>query len=635
MKNGKSPGIDQIPIEFIKATIDEIKPHLQTIFNYILAKGEYPDKWAQGLRITLPMGKDDFRPITIEPAFSKIFETILDNRLSFMNEAFENGDKHNGGFVKKSMTQDNMLILTGCIQSQLNKGKNMFVAFVDFKKAFNYVNHKMLFYKLIKQGIRGRFLNILKSMYNKLKAVLKINQSLYDWILDKCGTNQGGPLSPNMFRYMLSDLRNFLEETFGIVISDEEILIHILWADDLILMSDTMEGLQKQLDGLFKFCSQFQMIVNELKTKVMIFGKQTGNPRFKFNNKYLDIVKQYKYLGCIFSESKIITGNIFRDMPEYVSEKGMKASFATLKKYSSLGRPTPKVSLHLFDTFVKPILLYGCEIWSGSHENKVIENLQLKYLKLMLGVKSSTCNLATYGETGRFPLYLEQVHRSIKYWVRIIKLDDSKLVKQVFSLLKTDNELGFTNWASKIEGFLNRYGMSNYWNKEEWNEQDSYIFLANMKELVYSKYQNSWFKQLSEFPKMRSYVTFKDEFRLESYLLDIKSFKLRKILAKFRLSSHDLEIEKGRYHKPPIPAELRTCKLCGSGEIENEEHFLLNCPNLTNIRQKLQEHLIDNGLMTPLTLKSILLTRNPKCIFHVAKFLEKAFAYREKCLSIQ
>jgi len=73
-------------------------------------------------------------------------------------------------------------------------------------------------------------------------------------------------------------------------------------------------------------------------------GKKSGTENFKFNNKTLDIVEQYKYLGCIFNEIKISTGNVNGVMPEFLAEKAMKASFATMKKYSSLGRLTPSYS---------------------------------------------------------------------------------------------------------------------------------------------------------------------------------------------------------------------------------------------------------------------------------------------------
>ena len=90
------------------------------------------------------------------------------------------------------------------------------------------------------------------------------------------------PLSPNMFRFMLADLKNYLDNQYGINLSDQ-LLVHLLWVDDLVLVSDSPQGLQKQLDGLFSFCSRYQMIVNQLnKTKVMIYGN-VKNDQFVFS----------------------------------------------------------------------------------------------------------------------------------------------------------------------------------------------------------------------------------------------------------------------------------------------------------------------------------------------------------------
>ena len=142
---------------FIKATYDNIETDLTLLLNYILASELYPNKWATGLRVAIPKGSSDIRPITIEPIFAKILETILDNRLNFIFEALNKTDIYNGGFLKGTMTQDNLLIVLTCIQKQLSIGKKLFIAFVDFKKAFNLFNHTILFYKLHKVGIHGRF----------------------------------------------------------------------------------------------------------------------------------------------------------------------------------------------------------------------------------------------------------------------------------------------------------------------------------------------------------------------------------------------------------------------------------------------------------------------------------------------
>ena len=88
LKNGKSPGIDHIPVEFIKESIDIIKHDLQHIFNYVLSYEKYPDEWCHCLEVSSPKGSNGIRPITIEPIFPKIFETILDIEFHLLTKYF-------------------------------------------------------------------------------------------------------------------------------------------------------------------------------------------------------------------------------------------------------------------------------------------------------------------------------------------------------------------------------------------------------------------------------------------------------------------------------------------------------------------------------------------------------------------
>ena len=396
--------------------------------------------------------------------FAKLFEIILDNRRIFVNEAFGKNDAYNGGFLKGSRTQDNIFILSSCRNKLLNMGKGLFVAFVDFKKAFSYVNHNILFYKIFKTGFKGRVIKVLRNMYTKIKAVVKVNNILYKWIEDLCGTNQGGPVSPDIFRFMLNDLKEFLESEYGVVIDENEILLHLLWADDLVLLADTPGGLQKQLDGLFKFVSSYQMIVNEMKTKIVIYGHTNENTqyRFMFNGKPIDIVESYKYLGCIFNACKTVKGNIFKEMVSYSADKAIKASFAVVKKYSSVGCLSPKIGFHLFDTCISPILNYSSEIWCRGIESQIIERVQLRFIKFILGVKNSTCNLAIYGETGRFPIILYQKLKVVDYWLRLQSLNRNCILKNIYKMVQSLHNSGFKTWLEIVNSILKEANLSLY-----------------------------------------------------------------------------------------------------------------------------------------------------------------------------
>ena len=122
----------------------------------------------------------------------------------------------------------------------------------------------------MKSGYKGKVLNLLRDMYSKIKCRIKMSNWFYDWIKDDHGTNQGGSLSDNMFRELLCNMRSFLNTEYGIVINGENILFHILWVDKLLRMSSSEIGLTKQLNRLLKFVSKYQLIVNILKTRVLI-----------------------------------------------------------------------------------------------------------------------------------------------------------------------------------------------------------------------------------------------------------------------------------------------------------------------------------------------------------------------------
>ena len=131
---------------------------------------------------------------------------------------------------------------------------------------------------------------------------------------------------------------------------------------------------------------------------------------------------------------------------------------------------------------------------------------------------------------------------------------------------------------------------------------------------------------------MQTYITFKKDFRLESYLLYVKDFKLRKLYSKLRLSSHDLEVERGRYQKPRIPREDRLCKMCNVS-IEDKEHFFIGCNAYDQLRQQYFKLIKYVNPQFNLDFGTIMMSKNEKVIFYSCKFLEKALLLRADSLT--
>ena len=139
LKTNKTPGLDSIPAEFIKACKHVISPTIATVFNYIIEHRDFPETWSCGTRSgVFKSGKrnivDNFRGITILPIMEKIFEAAVYKRIVFVNEAFEFCDRYNNGFLEGSRTSDNLFMLSGLVERQYTMNKRLYVCYITSRK---------------------------------------------------------------------------------------------------------------------------------------------------------------------------------------------------------------------------------------------------------------------------------------------------------------------------------------------------------------------------------------------------------------------------------------------------------------------------------------------------------------------
>ena len=163
----------------------------------------------------------------------------------------------------------------------------------------------------------------------------------------------------------MSDLRDYLDEYTGVCLSDitisDKILLNLLWADDLIMVSTTPSGAQKQLNGLEAFSRKNQTTVNNLKTKLVIFGKQMDF-KLTYKQNVKEHVDHYKYLGNIIRSIQRPHGDIFVNNYEYLCDKARKAIFGLLSRLRNVGPLPPQTMIYLFECCVQPILTYGSDV---------------------------------------------------------------------------------------------------------------------------------------------------------------------------------------------------------------------------------------------------------------------------------
>lgn len=609
LKGGKAAGLDRIIYEFLKHGRYVLLKPIKKLFEIILVSNCYPSLWVKNILVTIHKSGsrddlDNYRGISIGSCFGKLFGVVLTNRLLHVIKKYNIIGHNQIGFMSGHRPADHVFVLNTLINKVVkNRKQQLFAAFIDFRKAYDRINREHLFQKLNGYGIHGNFYRTLNNMYKQVEQLVKVNNYLLEPILTSLGLKQGCNLSPVLFNLFIEDIKDiFNRDCFPTKLDDQEIN-HLLYADDMILLSLTKEGLQECLNRLSVYCQKWGLEVNLDKSKVIIFsrcGRIPQNLQFTFNNNTITIVQKYKYLGTIISAS-----GSFSQAKEELIDKGKKAYFSIRKVLQKTDFDV-KLSLHLFDSVIKPILTYNCEVWSqftqpqlnllikGKHNrsnlfesyNNEIEQKHLKFCKTLLGLNKKASNVATLGELGRFPLKSFCYVQQLKFLYRLSHIEKSTFVYKAYLDSEKLSNSGNFSWALSVTYLCKLLNCTDIMSKI--NSMSKTQFNAYCHKLLENEYLDYWRKKVfvdkidESGNKLRTYRIFKKDFKLENYTM-MKSRTLKKSLAQFRCANHRLEIELGR--RLDIPRDKRYCLICDQAEVGDEMHYLLNCKTLEMERE--------------------------------------------------
>ena len=244
-------------------------------------------------------------------------------------------------------------------------------------------------------------------------------------------------------------------------------------------------------------------------------------------------------------------------------------------------------------------------------------------MRFILGVSRHTTNNGVRGELGRYPISIFIFSQVYKYLKRLYNKEGGCLLQRAFNeqLLLQGNQKSWLVVAQKIVSFPNSFCST----------------VEHFTKCLQLKYDQFWTEktvQNSEH-KLCTYALFKKEFKFESYLdLPIERARLC-LLTRFRLSSHKLRVETGRYEKPYLPRENRICLMCENG-IEDEQHFILKCPYYKNERSNLKLSLEISRLdSSQNAFVKIMSCNDLNNTLPVIKFLEKSYDIRDNKLNVR
>ncbi|XP_043227986.1 uncharacterized protein LOC122384520 [Amphibalanus amphitrite] len=441
----------------------------------------------------------------------------------------------------------------------------------------------MLWRKLISNGINGKILRVIYNMYANAKSCIQEGSSVSDLFTCNIGVRQGENLSPLLFALYLNDFEltiskkfkglEFLSNEIKEALSDDDVeyfmrIFCLLYADDTIVLAETPIELQAALDAVHSYCQDWQLTVNTAKTKVVIFsrGRVKKAHTFCFGNEPLEVVREYTYLGTVFSSNGSMKAAVLKQVAQ-----ANRALFKLCSIISSLNLRID-TCWELFDKMVVPVLLYGCEVWGLSHI-QYIENFHKKFMKHLLKISKYSANCMAYGELGRTTLEVVIKKRVIGFWIRLINGDKHKLsyIMMQLQIDKLQNSNFKPQWVSSVKDILDTSGLGNYWlNAPGKNEGALMVIETRLTDM----FRQSWSDSVQSNSLCLNYRMFKDVLHAEPYLtlLDTKD---RVTITRFRCGNHNLPITGSRRQHNAI---LNKCSLCKHNAPGDEFHYILECP---------------------------------------------------------
>ena len=369
LKCGKSCSADLISNDMLKNLSNVASLSLLKVFNHCLETGKYP--WHTSVITPIfksgnPFSPDNYRAIAVGSCMGKLFSSILLARLLEFKKLHCPDPKEQLGFTKGAQTNDHVLTLKTIIDKYTKKQRaRVFTCFVDLRKAFDTVSRDLLLYKVANLNIGGNFFSVINDMYNKSLARIKINRLLSPEIEIKRGTEQGHPLSPDLFKIFIKDLSDVLKSIGNFPNLDDISISHLLWADDLVLLALDPLSLQHNISVLNKFCIDWGLQINLKKTKIVTFCPTRQKPMFEhffMGSTTIEHAEKYCYLGIMFHRN-----GSFNTALDELRAKSTRALYS-LKGKIIKGSLSFRSLITLFDSLIKPVLLYGCQILAPHHK---------------------------------------------------------------------------------------------------------------------------------------------------------------------------------------------------------------------------------------------------------------------------
>ena len=359
------------------------------------------------------------------------------------------------GFRKGRNTQGAGIVLAAAAGMGMTKNEQTqhgltFTAFIDIRKAYPTMYRPAMLTKLKKAGINGYLFRAVESMYHTVESYIQVDDAASDKYQIETGLREGSVLSPILYSVFINDL---LTEIYNAgegacIAGDNTCRVDVIgYADDLVLVSTTADGLQRQLDIVAKYAKTHFFQVSQSKSKVVVFGDQsTQHPdatRWHIDGLYNDVdhldpdhiaeTDRYEYLGTWFHKN--------RTWKTQFEEAAKKFWSRTADKWQEAGAirmgAGELVAKTLWESLITPVIDYDPLVTVTAHANKTVRKTMKPLDDVTKAARQAVtggrehCNQAARMATGIHDTDTRRSARCATAVARIMKNKENAMLQKV------------------------------------------------------------------------------------------------------------------------------------------------------------------------------------------------------------
>lgn len=585
LRNGKAVGVDGVVAEILKYGGEWMLESVWRVCADVFRGERVPLEWLRAIKV--PVKKkgsgdqfEDYRGVTLLSVMGKVFGMVMEARLREFCESRGVLTDFQFGFRKDRACRDALLVVTE-VMERAGEGEKVFLGFLDIAKAYPSVWRKGMWFRLWEVGVRGRMWRVVRSLYAKCEVAVRVGGEADDWYEEFVGLREGCVLSPLLFAIYINDLPAELERggCRGVKVGGKVVRC-LMFADDVVMMASSAEDLQRCFDVVYNFSRRWRFKYNfgVDKTAVMVCGGVGAGESWTLGEVSVAVVQDYRYLGVRLMAGGQARWKLRR---EELLVKSRGAFWRAWGLGMAGGWLSPRAARGLWGSLVCSVMEYGAEVDSEAWEEA--EVLQRMAGRMCLGVGRSVPNAVVMGEMGWWTVRARREYLRVAYWGKVVREKAGSVVRCVYEEGKKRmerGEAGKREWCVETKRLLVELGLGELWETEAVGEDKSWKSLV--RRLMHEREEMRWRQSMVGKTTLERYMRIKTTLRKEWFLGESRVWVRRWVM--MRASASCLEVTVGRWKK--VLLEKRVCGWCGSGEVEDEEHFLDGCEGGRSLRRE-------------------------------------------------